>query len=265
MPFHKVTPMRLELAREALLARFRKNLDGSIIQAAAGMSADAEDEPDMVRIGCWWNRQVDAITERLPFPIRAGGVDARSFCLAPWTKEAWSRSVETLIYLSVQQGLKIRAMREDMPGMSVLADTRQAEVFEGMADLLMLWIIPERGIERQSSGRNSRWEVLRNTKRGKEVKWETFQRQANRILAENQEAEKKKVFARHLYQLTAGINLRIQGSDPEYHDTVLPVFIPSDRLPSSAGRMADMGIQNKGDQMTQEVHTDAGRRIKPKG
>ena len=224
MPFHNVTANRLDLACNAALDRLRENVQGAIIQAAAGMPVEGIDEPATTEhVITTWNREADAIAKRLPFPIRATRTGAISFALAPNTPQAWFSAIDTLIYLAVQQRLKAKSMREDVPGdkAGILAATRQATLYEEMTDLLLLMLAPESGIERQSSGRNSRWEVLRRTKRGKEVAWDTFQRQAKAILEENQGKEAKRGFYHEQLAKYAAIKLQIAASGPEYRDLTL--------------------------------------------
>ncbi len=101
--FYSVTAKRLELARNAALKRFRKNVDGAIVLAAAKMPMDFGDLKDgprppgevfIERLIDFWNRQVDAIDGRLSFPIRmerTGPPNGAPYELAPGNLGACGR------------------------------------------------------------------------------------------------------------------------------------------------------------------------------
>ncbi len=104
----------------------------------------------------------------------------------------------------------------------------QAVLYDWMADYLLLMRVPERVIQRQSSGRVSRWEKsLRRTKAGIAAQREAFQREVMDIEAIDQRMELIRQFRR---DISAKHNLaeRQIRANHEYKDFYLSRWLFGD-------------------------------------
>jgi hypothetical protein len=172
----------------------------------AETAAEAPTWTDMVeRYARFWNSQADEIEARYgPFPLR---FEAPACHFAPRVprsesgRQLWAHAVEVLLFYSVMKRNEAEDLRDEFPlvehfpGRFSAAEAlieeriRQAEIYDSMADVLLMSIVPASFIERQSSGRGSIWERLRKTKLGVTLKREAFLRDTLAALRENQQRE----------------------------------------------------------------------------
>ena len=168
----------------------------------AEAAAEAPTWPDLLRgYAQFWNSQADEIEERGPFPLRLEGCQ-----FAPRTarseshQQLWAHALEVLLFYSVMKRNEADDLRDEFPLVRHFPGTfqvesliegriRQAEIYDSMADVLLMSIIPAKFIERESGGRNSIWERLRKTKLGVALKREALMRDIVAALRENQQQE----------------------------------------------------------------------------
>jgi hypothetical protein len=233
--FYSVTPKRLELARRAVMKRLRKNVDHSIVRAAARMPMDFGDLKDgprpagevfMERLVDFWNRQADAIeARRLHFSIRMERTGSETARFANWNLDTWGQAVETLLFLAVLARMKIKSLLKapaeahSWASKEIETSRGEAALHEWMADYLSLMSIPEKVIKRQSSGRVSRWEKsLRRTKGGIAAQREAFRREVMDIEAEEQRRELIRQFRRDIAAKHNFVERQIRANHHEYRD-----------------------------------------------
>jgi hypothetical protein len=168
----------------------------------AETAAEAPTWADMLkRYAAFWNAQADKIEERGPFPLRL-----EEYQFAPRTtrseshRDLWAHAVEVLLFYSVMKRNEAEDLRDEFPLVRHFPGTftaealieervRQAEIYDSMADVLLMSVVPQKFIERESGGRNSIWERLRKTKLGVALKRETLMRDIVAALRENQQQE----------------------------------------------------------------------------
>jgi hypothetical protein len=171
----------------------------------AKTAAEAPTWRDMLnRYAQFWNEQADKIEAHGPFPLRLEVPACHFAPRVPRSESGWQlwvHAVEVLLFCSVMKRNEAEDLRDEFslvrhfPGAFPAAEAmieeriRQTEIYDHMADVLLMSIVPASFIERQSGGRNSIWERLRKTKLGVALKREAFLRDVTAALRENQQQE----------------------------------------------------------------------------
>jgi hypothetical protein len=226
----------------------------------------------LVYIAELWNSKADEIAARFPdgfFRLRLGASPtARGGTLyftpsrPKTTWQHWSHSVETLLFCSVLERKLANAIRAEADAMAEPAElyhmllepprnaNEQAEIYDWMVDALLISLVPEKLIEREASGRQSRWDrKLRKTKIGMALKREAFMRHVLATLKENQLQQAKRQFYREEWARHDEMMRQIR-LDPGAKDVAVRPFVPMDlktnlRHPQDPG-LADSGKQIRG-------------------
>jgi hypothetical protein len=268
LPFHHVTEKRLELARKAALSRLRKNMDAVITAAALDLRPQPDElveshiaatQERLGLLGLKLNatrHAVNAVAAEAPtlesltrecadrFNTAADGIDARlgfsvrvkasrqemTFTWGNGEQNEYTffRSLEILLFRSVQERLHAQSMREEIPFATdaIAAAENLAQTYDWMLDTLSLLLMTPRGIERQAHARDGLWNrKLRKTKQGVAMKRLAFQRDVDLALGDSERERLLKEFHRVLRAKHNNAQDQIRGN-PEFKDFVLSRWLP---------------------------------------